>query len=177
LENTEKSKDGESIALPELLLGPIKYSIGYAQQVIQAPQTLGIIHEESIPISARIYERCVTLENNERIIVTERTSVKRPNDVDGVIRITSTSVGWLNHIKLDNALNKIRNNGLSNYANNVCSTWVDSVRYVSEKTPIVDNSDRGLRPPQLGALFSVGSHWSLSNAPATVVMPTGTGKT
>ncbi len=35
----------------------------------------------------------------------------------------------------------------------------------------------GLRPPQLGALFAVGSHWSVSTQPATVIMPTGTGKT
>lgn len=35
----------------------------------------------------------------------------------------------------------------------------------------------GLRPPQLGALFAIGAHWSLHNHAATVVMPTGTGKT
>lgn len=35
----------------------------------------------------------------------------------------------------------------------------------------------GLRPPQLGALFAVLSHWKVGIRPATVVMPTGTGKT
>lgn len=37
--------------------------------------------------------------------------------------------------------------------------------------------ETGLRPPQVGALFGVLSHWKTSNLPATVVMPTGTGKT
>ena len=35
----------------------------------------------------------------------------------------------------------------------------------------------GLRTPQLGALFAIKAHWTVSNEPATIVMPTGTGKT
>ncbi len=35
----------------------------------------------------------------------------------------------------------------------------------------------GLRPPQIGALHATLAHWTTSNEPATVVMPTGTGKT
>ena len=35
----------------------------------------------------------------------------------------------------------------------------------------------GLRPPQIGAFYSVLGHWRMSSGLATVVMPTGTGKT
>lgn len=35
----------------------------------------------------------------------------------------------------------------------------------------------GLRPPQLGALHAALAHWSITDRPATIVMPTGTGKT
>jgi hypothetical protein len=35
----------------------------------------------------------------------------------------------------------------------------------------------GLRRPQIGALYAVLAHWSTTDADATVVMPTGTGKT
>lgn len=35
----------------------------------------------------------------------------------------------------------------------------------------------GLRTPQFGAYSAVAAHWSVSNAPATISMPTGTGKT
>jgi superfamily II DNA or RNA helicase len=35
----------------------------------------------------------------------------------------------------------------------------------------------GLRPPQVGAIYAVKAHWSVSSAAATLVMPTGTGKT
>ncbi|RVJ15947.1 DEAD/DEAH box helicase [Sinorhizobium medicae] len=41
----------------------------------------------------------------------------------------------------------------------------------------VANDKKGLRPPQLGALHAIGAHWSLYKQPATIVMPTGTGKT
>lgn len=37
--------------------------------------------------------------------------------------------------------------------------------------------NKALRPAQLGALHSLLAHWSLSNDPATIVLPTGTGKT
>ncbi|QDZ89036.1 DEAD/DEAH box helicase family protein [Shewanella decolorationis] len=40
-----------------------------------------------------------------------------------------------------------------------------------------NSEGRGLRPAQLGAIYSLLSHWSLSNDVATVVLPTGTGKT
>ena len=39
------------------------------------------------------------------------------------------------------------------------------------------NGKRGLRRPQIGALYATLAHWSTTNAAATVVMPTGTGKT
>jgi superfamily II DNA or RNA helicase len=35
----------------------------------------------------------------------------------------------------------------------------------------------GLRPPQIGALHATLAHWSVADVPATIVMPTGTGKT
>jgi len=36
---------------------------------------------------------------------------------------------------------------------------------------------KGLRGPQIGAVHAVQAHWTVSDAPATIVMPTGTGKT
>ncbi|MGX1101524.1 superfamily II DNA or RNA helicase [Amorphus sp. MBR-141] len=42
-----------------------------------------------------------------------------------------------------------------------------------ESTPPV----KGLRRPQIGALYAALAHWSVGEDPATIVMPTGTGKT
>lgn len=54
-------------------------------------------------------------------------------------------------------------------------TWLNGFRYVGEDE--AGEGRIGLRRPQLGALHAIHAHWSTSNDVATVVMPTGTGKT
>lgn len=54
----------------------------------------------------------------------------------------------------------------------VVASWKNALSFIE-----MDNDSPGLRPAQLGALFSIKSHWIVSSEPATVVMPTGTGKT
>lgn len=56
----------------------------------------------------------------------------------------------------------------------VLESWRDAFSYVLEDTA---NQLPGLRNPQLGALHAISAHWSVSAAPATIVLPTGTGKT
>lgn len=53
-------------------------------------------------------------------------------------------------------------------------SWIGAFSYVQEdpQRQIV-----GLRNPQLGALHAIRAHWSVTDATATIVMPTGTGKT
>ncbi len=40
-----------------------------------------------------------------------------------------------------------------------------------------NEDENGLRMPQFGALSAIRAHWTISNSPATIVLPTGTGKT
>lgn len=55
----------------------------------------------------------------------------------------------------------------------VLETWKDAIAFT-----LGDQERLGLRLPQLGALHSVLGYWTTGNMqPATVVMPTGTGKT
>lgn len=58
------------------------------------------------------------------------------------------------------------------------ASWEHSFFYKKE---IRDNNDKirqeGLRPPQIGALYAIQAHWSISDKTALIVMPTGTGKT
>ena len=57
------------------------------------------------------------------------------------------------------------------------ASWADGIQYRIE----IADGDRlvrpGLRLPQLGALHAIAAHWTLSEEPALIVMPTGTGKT
>lgn len=56
----------------------------------------------------------------------------------------------------------------------VVESWRGAFSYAQEE---VARGVSGLRPPQIGALHAIKAHWSVSDSVATVVMPTGTGKT
>lgn len=49
--------------------------------------------------------------------------------------------------------------------------------YLSIQLPVGEGAEPGLRRAQLGAYHAIASHFTLSNEPALVVMPTGSGKT
>jgi superfamily II DNA or RNA helicase len=57
----------------------------------------------------------------------------------------------------------------------VLASWRDGIQF---RSALADPDGRGLRRAQLGAIHAVLAHWSTaSHEPATVVLPTGTGKT
>ena len=53
-------------------------------------------------------------------------------------------------------------------------SWDNQVHYITEDRT---KNIKGLRQAQLGAVFAIRAHWIVSKEAATVVMPTGTGKT
>ncbi len=56
----------------------------------------------------------------------------------------------------------------------ILDSWRGAFRYTEEDP----GSGRiGLRSPQIGAVHAVHAHWAVSESTATIVMPTGTGKT
>lgn len=52
-----------------------------------------------------------------------------------------------------------------------------SDNYSAVTFPLAESKTPGLRNAQIGAIFAIGSHFSVRNQPAIVVMPTGSGKT
>ncbi len=56
----------------------------------------------------------------------------------------------------------------------VVETWVDKFKFIKENE---QENTKGLRPPQIGALYSILAHIQNADDKAIVVMPTGTGKT
>jgi superfamily II DNA or RNA helicase len=56
----------------------------------------------------------------------------------------------------------------------VLQSWEGAFSYIEENPA---SNIVGLRAPQLGALHAIHAHWSVSDSVATIVMPTGTGKT
>lgn len=60
--------------------------------------------------------------------------------------------------------------------NEVVASWCNGFSFLEEQTD-EGGFVGGLREPQLGALHAIHAHWSVNSDTATIVMPTGTGKT
>lgn len=56
----------------------------------------------------------------------------------------------------------------------VIKSWESNISIKEANTEL---GQKGLRLPQIGALYALLSHWTTSEDPSTIVMPTGTGKT
>jgi superfamily II DNA or RNA helicase len=81
---------------------------------------------------------------------------------------------WVTRPQYISAYDKAR---LDQACKSVRNSWKDQFTFV-EEAPLEGGGIReGLRPPQTGALHSAIGHWKMSDEVATVVMPTGTGKT
>jgi len=65
------------------------------------------------------------------------------------------------------------NSDFLNY-NDILKSWKNGLNLKQED---IENGEPGLRNPQIGAVYSILSHWTHSNEVGTIVMPTGTGKT
>jgi len=75
---------------------------------------------------------------------------------------------WVKHPEID----QLRSNPRTH--TDIITSWRQPFSYQEED---VVNGTHGLRSPQIGALHAIHAHWIVSEDPATVVMPTGTGKT
>lgn len=71
----------------------------------------------------------------------------------------------------------IKPDGVADMRDRVLASWSGSFQFREERREGDTVLETGLRPPQIGALFGILAHWKASAGPATVVMPTGTGKT
>ena len=88
------------------------------------------------------------------------TKKPKSNDLEaGTIRVKR----WLKHPKFE-TLSPAQ----------VLSSWENKFKFIQEDEA---NDVKGLRPPQMGALYSILSHLQNPEDKGIVVMPTGTGKT
>jgi Type III restriction enzyme, res subunit len=59
----------------------------------------------------------------------------------------------------------------------IVASWESKFQFRHEHREPRGQTVPGLRLPQIGAVYATLAHWSVSSRPATIVMPTGTGKT
>jgi len=66
---------------------------------------------------------------------------------------------------------------ISKLCRKISASWSGGVTLAREKMEGDQVIEPGFRSPQIGALHALQAHWTVSKKIATVVMPTGTGKT
>jgi superfamily II DNA or RNA helicase len=94
--------------------------------------------------------------------------------IGGSIEQSATSVDlsarkWIRH-----PLQSEQSRNRAQLINDIRDSWIGAFTYNQEN---IEKGVRGLRSPQLGALHAVNAHWTVSSDVATIVLPTGVGKT
>lgn len=161
-------------------MGPMAHALGRFWHVIRPPASQSIVAVAEVNVSARRKEPLYTLANGEQIIVTERPQIKeRVAEADGVLRLSKDGKAWwIWHRAVESFSAEIHAKGWPQVAKEINRSWEGQFTYRSEVRDQQGNtSQKGLRPPQIGGLHAIGMHWSLYHQQATIVMPTGTGKT
>ncbi|MDE0179492.1 MAG: DEAD/DEAH box helicase family protein [Gammaproteobacteria bacterium] len=171
---TQSSTDTGTVVLPPVLWHR-RHALGEITHVLRPEQEAVVKEVTRVHVSPRIEEKLLVLESGERVVLTTRRTCPRPDTVTGVLRRNGDGNDkWLSH-RLLTGQEKAPWKRLKAQ---ISSSWRSGIRYTSERLDEHGKlASAGLRPPQVGALHAIGAHWSLHKTPATIVMPTGTGKT
>ena len=167
------------VSLPEALLCERFRGIATITHLVE-PRHAVVPHSQiEVSVSQRRRETLITPRGEDGIIV---TSKKTHPPFDGACAILSTAYSpgkWIKHRELDAARQLLASSPADELRNTVRESWLQQFLFKRE-VPGEDGQQpevKGLRTPQVGALHAIASHWTLSDDIATVVMPTGTGKT
>jgi superfamily II DNA or RNA helicase len=171
----------QPLNLPEIIHRPIQIAVGEIACVLRPAERAVATQQGEIAISAKIKEPLYALENGETFILTSRKRVERPAGVDGVLQILPDGrFVWQSHKLREDFEKGGVARGWSAIVSDRAKQWDGQFSFRTERPDAdggVPAGKEGIRPPQIGALHAIGAHWSLHAQPATIVMPTGTGKT
>lgn len=168
-----------TLKVPPLEFYSSASNVGRIFHVLDEGGLKAVVSEEQVSISARLKEKAYILADGSKVIVTSRKKIKRPADVDGVLHVHEDGkLKWLSHRLLEQFDQEVSTKRLAGVAKEIVENWKGKFNFAAETKDGDGNViSRGLRPPQIGGLHAIGAHWSLYTQQATVVMPTGTGKT
>lgn len=173
--------ESTELELPALQLGPVRLAVGIVEAILRPASTTHAKRVSEVFVSARLKEPLYQTADDERLVLTARRNIPRPKEADGVLlQNESGKLSWLHHRLLEELEGDAAKSGWPNVVRRRAEQWNGRFSFRSEQPNAeggVDEDKRGLRPPQLGALHAIGAHWSINKQPATIVMPTGTGKT
>ncbi|MCL5265979.1 MAG: DEAD/DEAH box helicase family protein [Chloroflexi bacterium] len=175
--------DVSSFRLPPVL-GINESFGGLTVRQILLPGTTCEFSVEAHPARPQKWFVIAPVGDPDKRILVAGSGASYPEEFDNVLRFTQISLAsvsagrldmstatWMRHPELSTSRSDVDYNAR---IDEVLTSWRNTFRYQEE-----DQANRlgGLRPHQIGAIHAVHAHWAVSSEPATVVMPTGTGKT
>ncbi len=162
-QSNNKTEKHQQIRIPILFSEPLSVAKNPIEQVLIRS------HKATYDVDSR--RRLITLETGEivklaasapRLAPNEHALIVPASKLDGSASIDLAEARWVG----DRERHKPAE---------VIDSLVGAFDFIQAG---IKDGIRGLRPPQLGALYAVLGYWTTkSTEPATVVMPTGTGKT
>lgn len=167
------------IQLPPLVVNK-PFPKGRVRHVLRQAAEVEVLERREERITSRTTLPVLHLANGEQVLVTSRPNIDRPAGVDGILKERPEGgYQWRSHRLLEEFDARAAQVGWPYVAKEIADSWDGQLSFRSEVNVdgTVLRGQEGLRPPQLGALHAIGAHWSLEHQPATIVMPTGTGKT
>jgi superfamily II DNA or RNA helicase len=142
------------------------------RDVVLIPKAKGFFSEEpSDNRLALIFRGATTPKNYENVLRIDNVAVIP--DIPKIIARASTR--WLVPRAIDPY--SVSLGEFADRLQNIRRSWDGALKLREESYEANVRKSHGFRPPQIGAIHAVKSHWIVSEAPATLVMPTGTGKT
>lgn len=121
-----------------------------------------------------------TTSNGDRVVVFDRPRVV-PDDVSNVLQTSSgdfpDSLDACTTLEARWLKPRGRQDLTHAQPQVVRESWRGQFTLVDEEEHADGQVTPGLRPPQVGAVYAALAHWKVGREPATIVMPTGTGKT
>ncbi|WP_379138304.1 DEAD/DEAH box helicase [Paenibacillus sp. sgz500958] len=168
---------GKQIELPRLMAPREKYRIGEALLVLDSKQFRTINKITKVQFLGKRYDNLYELDSGEKVLIVEKGIKQIPDviEVDGILRLKDGELIWIWH----RSYTSDQETPTVQYRDKATRDWQHKFRFKEELIDGVTGKviTKGLRPPQIGALHAIGAHWSISSQPATIIMPTGTGKT
>ena len=176
--NIKKLQVGNVLEIYNIQFHPDELSIGYIHYNWNQKSDEKIIGIEEKKIG-RWNERIFILNSGLRVLISKRKLLDIPPDIEAFLFVSKEKNIWRLHPIIKEHQGSCKNvASRKKLLSKIFNTWDESIHFKKEIVdPDKNISQPGLRPPQLGALYAIGSHWCIEKSPATVIMPTGTGKT
>jgi hypothetical protein len=158
----ETPRTASTIELPELRYIE-KQRIGIRFCLLAPARTYDVDRVTTHRISAKRQIELFHLSNGEVVAIAEKRLSSIPGGVTAVlIREPGRKPKWQWHARLTDFQQRFKADPKA-VAAKIEASWRDGFRFkteIADKHGNVAKGDKGLRPPQAGALHNIGGHWS-----------------